>query len=174
MNIIGCVTSMKSRVPVKLYKPTKWFHQVTEIQKQPDSSENIRGDLIPGSLVLRHVDSGSCNGCEIEISGCFSPTYDLESYGISLTASPRHSDGLLVTGVVTVNMREALQEAYSSVPEPKVVVALGDCAINCNGLRSGYGVAAAVPDLLPVDLEIPGCPPSPTKIIQSLRTVSKR
>ena len=145
-------------------------------QPQPplDAAREIRSDLASGSLVLRHVDAGSCNGCEIELSACFSPIYDLESYGVSLSASPRHADGLVVTGVVTRNMQKPLMDAYDATPEPKAVVALGDCAINCNGLREGYGVTGAVSDFLVVDLEIPGCPPEPAEIVAALRRVSKQ
>lgn len=134
----------------------------------------IRPDMVKGSVTLRHVDAGSCNGCEIELSACFSPVYDIEQYGIALTASPRHADGLIVTGVVTNNMALPLNDAYDATPNPKVIVAMGDCAINCNGLRKGYGVVGSVADFFEVDLEIPGCPPEPTEIIDNLRKISKR
>jgi formate hydrogenlyase subunit 7 len=127
-----------------------------------------------GSLALRHVDAGSCNGCEIEISGCFSPVYDAERYGIRLVASPRHADGLLVTGVVTHNMSSALQATYAAAPAPKVVVAIGDCALDCGLLAGGPGVAGPVSDFVPVDVTVPGCPPSPEQIIDALRRVSGR
>lgn len=146
---------------------------MTETPARPPASSFIRDDMSSGSLVLRHVDCGSCNGCEIELSGCFAPTYDLESYGVSLTASPRHADGLIATGVVTINMQKPLHDAYDAIPSPKVVVAVGDCAINCNGLRNGYGVAGAVGDELRVDLQIPGCPPPPAEIVAALRRISK-
>lgn len=126
------------------------------------------------ALALRHVDAGSCNGCEIEISGCFSPVYDAEQYGARLVASPRHADGLLVTGVVTHNMASALRDAYTATPGPKVVIALGDCARNCGTLAGGPGVAGAVGDFLPVDVDVPGCPPTPEDIIAALRSVTGR
>ena len=148
--------------------------RITQTQPPLDPATTLRSDLRSGSLLLRHVDVGSCNGCEIELSGCFSPKYDLESYGISLTASPRHGDGLLVTGVVTRNMQKPLMDAWAATPQPKVVIAVGDCAIDCNGLRAGYGVAGTVSEHLAVDLEIPGCPPTPSEIVAALRRVSKR
>jgi len=127
-----------------------------------------------GSLVLRHVDAGSCNGCEVEIAGCFSPVYDIERHGVRLTASPRHADGLLVTGVVTHNMRQALLDAYDATPEPKVVIAVGDCARNCGELAGGPGVAGAVGEVVPIDVEIAGCPPTPDQIVASLRGIVGR
>jgi Ni,Fe-hydrogenase III small subunit len=127
-----------------------------------------------GSLQLRQVDAGSCNGCELEIASCFSPAYDAERFGIRLEASPRHADGLLVTGPVTHNMADPLRKTYDAVPEPKIVVAVGDCARDCGLFRGAYGVAGAVSDVLPVDLEIPGCPPEPDAIIIALRSLSGR
>jgi formate hydrogenlyase subunit 7 len=127
-----------------------------------------------GSLALRHVDAGSCNGCEIEISGAFSPVYDAERYGAKLVASPRHADGLLVTGVVTRNMRLALKDTYEATPDPKIVVAVGDCACNCGIFASGPGVAGKVADFVPVDVEVPGCPPTPAQITEALRRVTGR
>lgn len=134
-----------------------------------DTPETLRG-----SLSLRHVDAGSCNGCEIEISGCFSPVYDAEQYGARLVASPRHADGLLVTGVVTQNMLQPLRDAYAATPAPKVVIAVGDCARNCGMFAGSYAVAGAARDVVPVDLEVPGCPPSPSQIIEALRQVTGR
>lgn len=122
-----------------------------------------------GSLQLRHVDAGSCNGCELEIASIFSPVYDAERFGIRLEASPRHCDGLLVTGPVTRNMVDPLRKAHQAVPEPGVVVALGDCARDCGVFRGAYGVEGAVSDVLPVDLGIPGCPPDPAVIVRALR-----
>lgn len=122
-----------------------------------------------GSLQLRHVDAGSCNGCEMEIASIFSPVYDAERFGIRLEASPRHCDGLLVTGPVTRNMVDPLRKAHQAVPSPGVVIALGDCARDCGVFRGAYGVEGAVGDVLPVDLEIPGCPPDPAVILRALR-----
>jgi Ni,Fe-hydrogenase III small subunit len=122
-----------------------------------------------GSLQLRHVDAGSCNGCELEIASIFSPVYDAERFGIRLEASPRHSDGLLVTGPVTRNMADPLRKTLDAVPRPRVVVAVGDCARNCGVFAGAYGVEGSVADVVPVDLEIAGCPPDPAAIIRALR-----
>ena len=122
-----------------------------------------------GSLQLRHVDAGSCNGCELEIASIFSPVYDAERFGIRLEASPRHADGLLVTGPVTRNMADPLRKTLEAVPRPRVVVAVGDCARNCGVFRGAYGVEGSGADVVPVDLEIPGCPPDPATIITALR-----
>ncbi len=125
-----------------------------------------------GSLQLRHVDAGSCNGCEMEIASIFSPVYDAERYGIRLEASPRHCDGLLVTGPVTRNMVGPLRKTHDAVPSPRVVVALGDCARDCGVFRGAYGVEGSVGDVLPVDVEIPGCPPDPAAILSALRKLA--
>lgn len=127
-----------------------------------------------GSVQVRHVDAGSCNGCELEIASAFGPVYDLERYGVRLVASPRHADVLLVTGPVTRNMVDPLLKAYEAMPAPTRVVALGDCARNCGVFAGGYGVQGAVGDFLPVDVEIAGCPPGPEAIIGALRGLSGR
>src|SRR5436305_11042188 len=105
-----------------------------------------------GSVQLRHVDAGSCNGCEIEIGSAFGPVYDAERYGARLVASPRHADALLVTGPVTRNMAAPLRRTFEAVPAPKLVVAVGDCARDCGVFAGAYGVAGAVGDVVPVDL----------------------
>jgi len=127
-----------------------------------------------GSLQVRHVDAGSCNGCEVEIAAAFGSVYDAERYGARLVASPRHADALLVTGVVTRNMAQPLRNTLAAVPEPRVVLAVGDCARNCGMFARGYGVEGAVGDIVPVDLEVPGCPPRPEQIIAALRSVTRR
>ncbi|QTE30752.1 NADH-quinone oxidoreductase subunit B family protein [Pengzhenrongella sicca] len=129
---------------------------------------------VTGSLQLRHLDAGSCNGCELEIASTFSPVYDAEQYGARLVASPRHADGLLATGVVTQNMRQPLVNTLGSVPEPRVVIAVGDCACTGGVFRGGYGVVGAIGDVVPVDVEVPGCPPTPQQIIAALRSVTGR
>jgi Ni,Fe-hydrogenase III small subunit len=120
------------------------------------------------SLSIREVDAGSCNGCELEIHALNSPFYDLERYGIRFVASPRHADVLLVTGPVTKNMREALERTYLATPSPKWVVALGDCARDGGCFAGSYAVVGGVSEVVPVALHIPGCPPSPTEILQGL------
>jgi Ni,Fe-hydrogenase III small subunit len=129
---------------------------------------------VTGSLQVRHVDAGSCNGCEVEISGAFGPVYDAERFGARLVASPRHADALLVTGVVTRNMAQPLRNTLDAVPRPRVVIAVGDCACNRGVFAAGYGVVGAVADVIPVDVELPGCPPRPQEIIDALRSVTGR
>jgi len=127
-----------------------------------------------GSVQIRHVDAGSCNGCEVEIGSAFGPMYDAERYGARLVASPRHADALLVTGVVTRNMAEPLRRTFEAVPAPKLVVAVGDCARNCGVFAGAYGVVGAVGDIVPVDVEIAGCPPRPEAIVEGLRKLTGR
>jgi len=121
-----------------------------------------------GSLALRHVDCGSCNGCEHELTLVSGPTVDMARYGLGIVASPRHADVLLVTGPVTTRMRAALVTAYEAMPEPRRVAALGDCALGDRVLGSSSEIAGRVEDLLPVDLRIPGCPPTPEAIAAAL------
>jgi Ni,Fe-hydrogenase III small subunit len=130
--------------------------------------------LLGGSVQVRHVDAGSCNGCEVEIGSAFGPVYDAERYGARLVASPRHADVLLVTGPVTRNMAQPLRRTYEATPEPRLVVAVGDCARNCGAFAGAYGVAGAVSDVVPVDVEIAGCPPRPEAIVDGLRKLTGR
>ena len=120
------------------------------------------------SLSIREVDAGSCNGCELEIHALNNAYYDVERFGIRFVASPRHADVLLVTGPVTWNMREALLRTYNATPEPKWVVALGDCAVNCGVFAGSPAVVGPLADILPVDLHVPGCPPPPLDIVRAL------
>jgi len=120
------------------------------------------------SLAIREVDAGSCNGCELEIHALNNAFYDLERFGLRFVASPRHADVLLVTGPVTKNMREALERTYRATPDPKWVVALGDCAADGGIFAGSYAVAGGVANVVPVDLHIPGCPPSPYEILKGL------
>lgn len=127
-----------------------------------------------GSVQIRHVDAGSCNGCEIEIGAAFGPVHDAERYGARLVASPRHADALLVTGPVTRNMAEPLRRTFEAVPQPGVVVAVGDCARNCGVFAGAYGVAGPVHEIVPVDAEVAGCPPRPEAIVEAVRTLTGR
>jgi len=120
------------------------------------------------SLAIREVDAGSCNGCELEIHALNNAYYDLERFGIRFVASPRHADVLLVTGPVTRNMREALERTYNATPDPKWVVAVGDCAVDGGCFAGSYAVVGGVADVVPVDLHIRGCPPSPTHLLRGL------
>ena len=140
----------------------------------PAGDPPAQAAALGGSVQIRHVDAGSCNGCEIEIGSAFGPVYDGERYGARLVASPRHADALLVTGVVTRNMAEPLRRTFDAVPAPKLVVAVGDCARNCGVFAGAYGVAGAVRDVVPVDVEIPGCPPRPEAIVEGLRKLTGR
>jgi Ni,Fe-hydrogenase III small subunit len=120
------------------------------------------------SLSIREVDAGSCNGCELEIHALQNAFYDLERFGLRFVASPRHADVLLVTGPVTKNMREALERTYNATPDPKWVVAVGDCAANGGIFAGSYAIVGGVSKVVPVDLHIRGCPPSPTEILKGL------
>ncbi len=120
------------------------------------------------SLHIRQVDAGSCNGCELEIGALNSPYYDLEQFGLHFVASPRHADCLLVTGPVTRNMADPLKRTYDATPDPKIVVAVGDCARDCGIFKGAYGVAGAVSDIVPVDVVVRGCPPDPRAILEGI------
>jgi Ni,Fe-hydrogenase III small subunit len=122
----------------------------------------------PGSRALRHVDAGSCNGCEHELGAVSGPFYDLGRHGLDIVASPRHADVLLVTGPVTTRMREPLLRAYEAMPQPRLVAALGDCAMGCGVLADPAQLAPPLEELLPVSIRIPGCPPSPDVIAEHL------
>jgi len=120
------------------------------------------------SLSIREVDAGSCNGCELEIHALGNAYYDLERFGLRFVASPRHADVLLVTGPVTKNMRMALERTYDATPNPKWVVAVGDCARDGGCFAGSYAVVGGVHAVVPVDLHIPGCPPPPLEILRGL------
>jgi Ni,Fe-hydrogenase III small subunit len=120
------------------------------------------------SLSIRQVDAGSCNGCELEIHALNNAFYDLERFGLHFVASPRHADVLMVTGPVTQNMREALLRTYDAMPDPKWVVAVGACAVDGGLFADSYAVVGGVKQVIPVDLHIRGCPPSPTELLKGL------
>src|SRR5262245_53105393 len=124
--------------------------------------------LFGRSLTIREVDAGSCNGCELEIHALNNAVYDVERFGIKFVASPRHADVLLVTGPVTHNMKVALERTYAATPDPKWVVAVGDCAAGCGVFEGSYAVVGAVDEVIPVDLHIRGCPPRPIDLLQGL------
>jgi Ni,Fe-hydrogenase III small subunit len=126
------------------------------------------------SLSIRQIDAGSCNGCELEIHALSNAFYDLERFGLRFVASPRHADVLLVTGPVTRNMREALRHAYDATPDPKWVVAVGVCAVDGGVFAKSYAVIGGVKDVIPVDLHIPGCPPTPMDLLRGLLAVLNR
>jgi Ni,Fe-hydrogenase III small subunit len=122
------------------------------------------------ALAIRHVDAGSCNGCELEIHATNSPYYNLERLGIKFVASPRHADMLLVTGPVSRHMEEALLRTYEATPEPKLVVAVGDCGCTGGIFGESYASCGRVANVIPVDVAVPGCPPTPVAIMQGILT----
>lgn len=128
----------------------------------------------PGSLQLRHVDAGSCNGCELEIASAFGPVHDASRFGARLVASPRHADGVLVTGVITRNMAVPLEKTLEAVPRPRIVVACGDCAIDGGVFAGAYGIEAPLEEIVEIDVRIPGCPPAPGAITEALRKLTGR
>ncbi|HEX3122798.1 MAG TPA: formate hydrogenlyase [Rhodanobacteraceae bacterium] len=134
-------------------------------------AEKIQRDVLATlgrALAIRHVDAGSCNGCELEIHALENPYYNLQGAGIKFVASPRHADLLLVTGPVSRHMVEALKRTYAATPDPKRVVAVGDCGA-CGGIfGESYASAGAVANVIPVDVVVPGCPPTPTALLQGI------
>lgn len=130
--------------------------------------------LLGRALAVREVDAGSCNGCELEISGLTGPVYDSERFGIHFVASPRHADLLLVTGPVTRNMEVPLRKTWEATPDPKLVVAVGDCARTCGVFRGGYGVVGSVDRVVPVDVFVDGCPPEPADILRGILIAVER
>jgi len=138
---------------------------LAELAKSVDRAARAK---LGRSLSIREVDAGSCNGCELEIHALSNAFYDLERFGLRFVASPRHADVLLVTGPVTRNMREALLRTYNATPDPKWVVAVGACAVDGGLFAGSYAVAGGVKDVIPVDLHIRGCPPSPTELLKGL------
>ena len=141
------------------------------LQAASPELESLQSQLLAvlgRALCIRHVDAGSCNGCELEIQSLHNPYYNLEGTGIHFVASPRHADLLLVTGPVSVNMEEALRRTYDAIPGPKLVIALGDCAA-CGGIfGSSYASRGSVANILPVNTTVAGCPPTPTAILRAI------
>ena len=123
-----------------------------------------------GALAIRHVDAGSCNGCELEINATHNPYYNLEGLGITFVASPRHADLLLVTGPVSRHMETALKRTYDATPDPKLVVAIGDCGCTGGLFGESYASLGRVANVIPVDVAVPGCPPTPFAIMQGILT----
>lgn len=127
--------------------------------------------ILGRALCIRHVDAGSCNGCELEIQALNNPYYNIEGMGIKFVASPRHADLLLVTGPVSVNMEEALKRTYDAVPDPKLVIAIGDCGA-CGGVfGTSYASKGSVSNVIPVNYAVPGCPPPPVEIMRGILDV---
>jgi Ni,Fe-hydrogenase III small subunit len=146
----------------------------TNLQPATDNLQHSLWRILGRALAIRHVDAGSCNACELELHALNNPYYNLEGIGIKFVASPRHADLLLVTGPVSVNMEEALRRTYDAIPDPKLVIALGDCA-TCGGIFANpeasapnYATRGPISAIIPVDHLIPGCPPTPTAILTGL------
>lgn len=150
----------------------------TEAYPQPDDALRVTVDRLKnavlerfqGSLAIRHVDAGSCNGCELEINQLNCPYYNLEGLGIKFVASPRHADMLLVTGPVSRNMAVALKRTYDATPDPKLVVATGDCGCTGGIFGESYASCGRVSNVIPVDVAVPGCPPTPVALMQGILT----
>ena len=150
---------------------------VTEPAPKADESLRVREGLqqricevLGRALCIRHVDAGSCNGCELEIHALNNPIYNLEGLGIRFVASPRHADLLLVTGPVSRHMEAALRRTYEATPDPKLVVALGDCGCTGGIFGESYASCGRVSNVIPVDVAVPGCPPTPTRILEGILT----
>jgi Ni,Fe-hydrogenase III small subunit len=150
----------------------------TEAPPEPDEALRVAGERLrtevlghfAGALTIRHVDAGSCNGCELEINSLNNPYYNLEGLGIKFVASPRHADLLLVTGPVSRHMETALKRTYDATPEPKLVVAIGDCGCTGGIFGESYASCGRVSNVIPVDVAVPGCPPTPLAIMQGILT----
>lgn len=160
--------SLKTGVVTGQYPGT----ETTAVPVSPEAGE--KAILFKQSLAIREVDTGSCNACEMEMNALMNPVYDAERFGIHIAASPRHADALVVTGPVTVNMERALKDVHKQTPDPKIVIALGDCAINCGMFKGSYAVTGPVERHIPVDVRIPGCPPRPAEILEALSELRKR
>ena len=152
-------------LPLTEEAPAADLASLTELSEKLDRVARRR---LGRSLSIREVDAGSCNGCELEIHALSNAFYDLERFGLRFVASPRHADVLLVTGPVTKNMREALERTYHAIPAPKWVVAIGDCARDGGCFAGSYAVVGGASEVIPVDLHIPGCPPTPKAMLQGL------
>jgi len=149
----------------------------TEAPPAPDEALRVAARLraevlgrFAGALTIRHVDAGSCNGCELEINSLNNPYYNLEGLGIRFAASPRHADLLLVTGPVSRHMETALKRTWEATPDPKLVVATGDCACSGGIFGESYASRGRVSNVIPVDVAVPGCPPTPLAIMQAILT----
>ena len=146
----------------------------------PEPSESLAPEIrekaatFNRSLAIREVDTGSCTACEMEMNALMNPVYDAERFGVHIAASPRHVDALVVTGPVAVNMEHPLKDVYKQTPDPKLVIALGDCAINCGAFKGSYAVTGPVDRHIPVDVRIPGCPPRPSEILKALSNIREK
>jgi Ni,Fe-hydrogenase III small subunit len=154
------------RTPLVVELPEQDRHQSVLLMVEQIRERSRK--LFGRSMHIRQVDAGSCNGCELEIGALNSPYYDLERFGLHFVASPRHADCLLVTGPVTRNMADPLRRSFVATPDPKIVVAVGDCAVDCGIFVGAYGVAGPVSSIVPVDVIVRGCPPTPQMVLAGL------
>jgi Ni,Fe-hydrogenase III small subunit len=141
---------------------------------EPSRIQHELLQILGQALTIRQVDAGSCNGCELEIHALGNPYYNIEGLGIRFVASPRHADLLLVTGPVSRNMEMALKRTYEATPEPKLVVAVGDCACDGGIFGESYASCGRVANVIPVDVTVPGCPPEPVEILRGILTAVRR
>ncbi len=163
-----------------MWKTLRQIHRAgIPTESPPSSDETLRIatalqtrilEVLGRALCIRAVDAGSCNGCELEIHALGNPIYNLEALGIRFVASPRHADLLLVTGPVSRNMEVALRRTYDATPDPKLVVAIGDCGCTGGIFGEGYATRGRVSNVIPVDVAVPGCPPSPRQILAGILT----
>lgn len=157
--------------PLTVERPTPDEAALAEVGR---ALEQRTRRLFGRSITIREVDAGSCNGCELEIHALSNAVYDVERFGIKFAASPRHADVLLVTGPVTRNMTVALERTYAAMPEPKWVVAVGDCAAGCGVFSGSYASVGSLAAVLPVDLHIKGCPPRPLDLLKGLLALMEK
>jgi Ni,Fe-hydrogenase III small subunit len=162
---------------LKTLKTIAGIGVITEPAPPPDDALRLRDELdrriretLGRALCIRHVDAGSCNGCELEIVALNNPLYNIEGLGIKFVASPRHADLLLVTGPVSRHMEAALKSAYAATPDPKLVVAVGDCGCTGGIYGESYASRGRVANVIPVDVAVPGCPPSPARLLAAILT----
>jgi len=164
------------RILFKILRTGIVTEQVHALQESPEV-ERIQKELLEilgRALCIRQVDAGSCNGCELEIHALNNPIYNLEGYGIKFVASPRHADLLMVTGPVSRNMEQALKRTYDAVPEPKLVLAVGDCGCDGGIFGESYASCGRVSNVIPVDAVVAGCPPRPVEILKAVLGLARR
>jgi Ni,Fe-hydrogenase III small subunit len=168
------LTQLGKIIRIGVVTETAPAHDAAEIERLGIEVKRALDARFSGSFAIRHVDAGSCNGCELEIHALNNPYYDVEQYGVHFVASPRHADCLLVTGPVSRNMEAALRRTYDACPDPKLVIASGECACNGGEFGVSYASCGAVANVIPVDVRIPGCPPSPSQLLAGILALLQR
>jgi Ni,Fe-hydrogenase III small subunit len=164
------------RILFKILRTGIVTEQVHALQDSPEVGRIQKEllEILGRALCIRQVDAGSCNGCELEIHALNNPIYNLEGYGIKFVASPRHADLLMVTGPVSRNMEQALKRTYEAVPEPKLVLAVGDCGCDGGIFGESYASCGRVSNVIPVDAVVAGCPPRPVEILKAVLGLARR